>query len=83
MADYYTMEQLAHKLGVAGPALSELLTKSSFSPRVKDGRNYYSARQVYQLQAALRLGRKHRVSFEEALHMVFARASRAKEGSVA
>ncbi|MCL4524718.1 MAG: hypothetical protein M1453_08100 [Acidobacteria bacterium] len=75
MADYYTIEQLAHKLSKAVPEISELLTKSSFSPCMKNGRNYYSARQVYQLQAALRLARKHRVSFDEALHMVFSRAS--------
>jgi hypothetical protein len=50
---------------------------------MKDGRSFYSARQFHQVQAALRLSRRHGTSFEEALQMVFARASRVKQGSVA
>jgi hypothetical protein len=70
VADYYTLEQLAQKVGMGGSEVSDLLAKAAFSPTVKNGRNYYSARQVHQLQAALRLARKHSVSFEEALQML-------------
>jgi hypothetical protein len=83
MADYYTLQQFAQKLGLAEGEVLKLLTKGTFSPTMKDGRSFYSARQFHQVQAALRLSRRHGTSFEEALQMVFARASRVKQGSVA
>lgn len=83
MADYYAIEQIAQKLGMEGSHASELLAKAGFSPRTKNGRNYYSAREFHQLQAALRCARKHNVSFEEALQMVLARVSRMKVGALA
>lgn len=81
MADYYTLDQLSRKTGLGGSEISELLAKGSFSPTVKHGRHYYSARQLHQLQAALRLAQRRGMSFEEALQVVFAHASRTKEGS--
>ncbi len=66
MADFYTAGQLAYKLGLSEEELTELLAKAAFSPRVKDGREYYSAQQAYQLRAALRLARKHKMSLEDA-----------------
>jgi len=81
MPDYYSLEQLALKMGLSESKASELLAKGDFSPAVKNGRSFYSARQVHQLLAALRLARKHSVSFEEGLQMVLARASRIKQGS--
>jgi len=83
MPDYYAMDLMAQKLGMEGSQVSELLAKAGFFPRTKNGRNYYSAREFHQLQAALRLAQKHSVSFEEAWQMVFARVSRMKEGAVA
>jgi hypothetical protein len=83
MPDYYAIEQMAQKLGMQGSQVSELLAKAGFLPRAKNGRNYYLAREFHQLQAALRLAGKHNVTFEEALRMVFERASRMKQASSA
>ena len=83
MPDYYAIEQIAQKLDMEGSQVSVLLATAGFLPRTKKGRNYYSAREFHQLQAALRLARKHDVTFEEALRMVFERVSRMNHGSVA
>jgi len=83
MPDYYAIEQMARKLGMEGSRVSELLATAGFLPRTKNGRNYYAARDFHQLQAALRLARKHNVTFEKALQMLFERASRMKQASVA
>jgi len=83
MADYYTIEQLTQKLDMEGSQVSELLAKAAISPAVRNGRNYYSARHLHQLQAALRLARRQGISFEEALQMVLARVSRMEKGSAA
>ena len=66
MADYYTSEQLAQKLGIAEAAIAELEAKGLLQPIVKDGRKFFSSRQAYRLRAALRLARKQKLSLEEA-----------------
>lgn len=83
MPDYYAIEQIARKLGMVGSQVSELLATAGFLPRTKNGRNYYSARDFHQLQAALRLARKHDITLKEALQTVFERVSRMKQASVA
>ncbi len=40
MADYYTVGQLAYKLGLSEEEVTDLLAKAPFFPRVKDGRKY-------------------------------------------
>lgn len=83
MADYYTLQQCAQKLGLGEGEVAGLLAKASFAPTVKGGRSFYSARQFHQVQAALRLARKHGTSFDEALQVVLERASRMKQASIA
>lgn len=46
MPDYYTVQQLAQTLGIAEAAITELQTKGSLQPTIKDGRSFFSARQV-------------------------------------
>ena len=73
--DFYTLDLLALKAGVTEDQASELLAKGAFAPTEKNGRMFYSSRQVHQLLAALRISRKHCVSFEEALQMMSGRVS--------
>jgi DNA-binding transcriptional MerR regulator len=70
MADYYTIQQLAQKLGVAEASITELEGKGILQAAVKDGRRFYSSRQAYQLRAALRLARKAKIGLEEAFARV-------------
>jgi DNA-binding transcriptional MerR regulator len=73
MADYYTLEQLAQKVGVTEAAIARLEAKGLLQPKLKDGRRFFSSRQAYHLRAALRLVRKERMSLEEAFAQVEAR----------
>jgi DNA-binding transcriptional MerR regulator len=66
MADYYTAEQLAGKLEIIEGVLSELESKGLLQPRVKGEKRFYSSRQAHDLQVALRLARKQKVSLEQA-----------------
>ncbi len=70
MADYYTPEQLAQKLGIAEDQLVKLEARGLLQPKVKGGRRFFSCRQAYDLQVALRLARKKRLSVEEAFARV-------------
>lgn len=67
MADYYTSEQLALKLGIAEGVLAELESRGLLQPKVKGGKRFFSSRQAHDLQVALRLTRKRKVSLEQAL----------------
>ena len=75
MADYYTSAQLALKLGISEAQIAELESKGSLHPKLKDGRRFFSSRQAHDLQVALRLARKQRVSLEQA----FARVEHMRE----
>ena len=70
MADYYTPEQLAQKLGITEAAIAQIEAKGLLQPKVKDGRRFFSSRQAYHLRAALRLARKQKLSLEEAFARV-------------
>lgn len=70
MADYYTIQQSAQKLGIAETSVAELEAKGLLQPTVKDGRRFFSSRQVYHLRAALRLARKEKIGLEEAFARV-------------
>ena len=67
MADYYTPAQLALKLGISEAQIAQLESKGSLHPKLKDGRRFFSSRQVHDLQVALRLARKRRVSLEQTI----------------
>lgn len=67
MADYYTPEQLALKLGIAEGVIGELESKGLLQPKVKSGKRFFLSRQTHGLQVALRLARKRNVSLEQAL----------------
>ena len=70
MADYYTPQQLARKLEIIEGVLAELETKGLLQPKLKGGKRFFSSRQAHDLQVALRLARKQKVSLEEAFARV-------------
>lgn len=70
MADYYSPEQLAQKLGLDEAAIAKLEAKGLLQPTVKDGRRFYSSRQAYHLRAAIRLVHKDKIALEEAFAQV-------------
>lgn len=70
MADYYNPEQLAQKLGIAEAVLAQLEGWGLLQPKVKGGKRFFSSRQAHDLQVALRLARKRKVSLVQALAQV-------------
>lgn len=67
MADYYTPEQLALKVGIAEGVVAELESTGLLQPKVKGAKRFFSSRQAHDLQVALRLRRKRKISLEQAL----------------
>jgi DNA-binding transcriptional MerR regulator len=70
VADYYTPAQLSLKLGISETQISQLESEGSLHPKLKDGRRFFSSRQAHDLQVALRLAHKQRVSLEQAFARV-------------
>ena len=70
MADYYTPAQLALKLDISEAQIAELESKDFLHPKLKDGRRFFSSHQAYELQLALRLARKQKVTLEKAFARV-------------
>ena len=70
MADFYTPAQLALKFGISEAQIAELESKGFLHPNLKDGRRFFSSRQAHDLQVALRLARKQKVSLEQAFARV-------------
>jgi predicted site-specific integrase-resolvase len=70
MADYYTPQQLAQKLGIAEATITELQSNGLIQPTVKDGRSFLSSQQAYRLGAALRRARKDKIDLQEAFARV-------------
>jgi hypothetical protein len=70
VADYYTLPQLALKLGISEAQVVELEARGFLDPKLKDGRRFFSSRQAHDLQVAVRLARKQRVRLEHALARV-------------
>jgi DNA-binding transcriptional MerR regulator len=70
VADYYTLEQLAQKLGITASVLAELELKGLLQPKLKDGRRFFPSRQMYELRLALRVARKQKLTLEEAFARV-------------
>ncbi len=70
MADYYTSEQLAQSLGIPEDAIAELQTNGLLRPTVKDGRSFFSSRQLHCLRAAIRWARKDSIDLHEAFARV-------------
>ena len=66
MADYYTSEQLAQKLGITNTVLAELENSGLLQPKIKGGKRFFSSRQAHDLQVVLRLARKQKVSLQKA-----------------
>ena len=66
MADYYTPTQLALKVGTTEAQIAELEAKGFLHPALKDRRRFLSSREAHDLQVALRLARKQRVSLQQA-----------------
>ena len=70
MADYYTPAQLALKFGITEVQIGELEAKGLLHPKLKDGRRFFSSHQAYELQLALRLARKQKLTLEKAFARV-------------
>lgn len=70
MADYYTLEQLVLKVGISDGEIAELESRGLLRPKLKDGRRFFSSREAHQLQAALRLARKQKLTLEKAFAKV-------------
>jgi len=70
VADYYTPEQLVQKLGITESVLAELELKGLLQPKLKNGRRFFSSRQMYQSRLALRLARKQNLTLEKAFSKV-------------
>lgn len=66
MADYYTPAQFALKLGISEAQIAELESKGLLQPKLKDGRRFFSSHQAHDLQVALRLARKQKLTLEKA-----------------
>ncbi len=66
MADYYTPAQLALKFGISEAQIGELESKGFLHPKLKDGRRFFSSHQAHDLQVALRLARKQKITLEQA-----------------
>ena len=70
MADFYSPAQLALKFGISEAQIAELESKGFLHPNLKDGGRFFSSRQGHDLQVALRLARKRKVSLEQAFPRV-------------
>lgn len=70
MADYYTLRQLALKVGISEVQIAELEVKGLLHPKLKNGRRFFSSSQAHALKVALRLGRNQGVSLEQAFARV-------------
>jgi DNA-binding transcriptional MerR regulator len=70
MADYYTSQQLAQKLGIAEATIAELQTKGFLQPTVKNGRSFFSSSQEHRLRAAIRWARKDKIDLQVAFARV-------------
>jgi DNA-binding transcriptional MerR regulator len=70
VADYYTPAQLALKFGISEAQIAELESEGFLHPKPKDGRRFFSSRQAHDLQVALRLARKQKISLEQAFTRV-------------
>jgi DNA-binding transcriptional MerR regulator len=81
MPDYYTPGQVALKLGLTESQIAVLLAQGLMQPVRKNGREFYSAHQVYQLKAAIKLARKRNVSLKEAMTHVSGRPLYQVEGA--
>lgn len=67
MADYYALEQIAAKLGIREAQIVELELTGLLHPKRKDGKQFFSFRQALDLQVAVRIARKQRITLERAL----------------
>jgi DNA-binding transcriptional MerR regulator len=70
VADYYTPEQLVQKLGISESILADLELKGLLQPKLKDGRRFFSSRQMYESRLALRLARKQNLTLEKAFSKI-------------
>lgn len=70
MADYYTLKQLALKLGISESQIAEFESKGLLHPKLKDGRPFYSSHQAYELHLALRMVRKQKLTLDKAIAKV-------------
>lgn len=67
MADYYPPQQLAQKLDLDESIIANLEATGALRPTIKNGRKFFSSRQAYLLEAAVRLARKSKIGLEEAV----------------
>jgi hypothetical protein len=82
MADFYTTEQLSIELGLNEVQITELVANSVLQPATKNGLQFYSAREVYRLRAAVKLARKRKITLEEAMTQLSARPLYQVDGSL-
>jgi DNA-binding transcriptional MerR regulator len=66
VADYYTLPQLALKVGISEVQIAELESKGLLHPKLKNRKRFFSSSQAHALTVALRLGRNQGVSLEQA-----------------
>ena len=70
MADYYTPQQLAQRLGITELAIGELTAEGLVQATVKNGQTFFSSQQAYRLQMAIRWARREKVELKKALACV-------------
>lgn len=70
MADYYTPQQLAQRLGVSEVTIGALQAEELLEPTVKNGRVFFSSQQAYRLQIAIRCARRKKLELNEAFACV-------------
>lgn len=70
VTDYYTLRQLALKVGISEAQIAELELKALLRPKMKNGKRFFSSSQAHALKVALRLGRNQGVSLDQAFARV-------------
>jgi hypothetical protein len=70
MADYYNLQQLARRLGIAEASIMELQEKGFLQPTVKNGKSFFSSQQAYRLRVAIRWASKNKIELLEAFAKV-------------
>ncbi len=70
MADYYNIQQVAQKCGIAESTIAQLESKGLLEPTIKKGMAFLSSQQVYRLRIAVQRAKKERIDLQEALARV-------------
>ena len=73
MADYYTVQQLARRVGITEYTIEELQAEGLLQPTLKNGRVFFSSQQAYRLQIAVQSAHSTKKELKETFAGVEAR----------